>query len=320
MKKLVLSMVTLLMSVSLFAQSPSVSLNIHGLCAGKPLVLNSNVASMNDSYYFSISMMRYYITGISIIHDGGQMDVVPDGVILVDEADPTVVNLGRFPVKNIEGIKFFIGVDQARNHLDPTTYPEVHPLAPKNPTMHWGWTPGYRFVTLEGKAGSSQMNVNTGFQIHSLGDELYGSVTVPLQLTVMGIQTTIDLYAEYGNLLKGIDVTQGPVSHASTGISKTLITNFLSSVFSSSNTAAVNKDATQIVSVFPNPSADQVVVNAPDVVGVARLVNAAGVTVQTQSFSGEATFNTSALSNGTCTVVLQSKQGVVSTHRVVVAK
>lgn len=303
-----------------FGQNPTINLKINGLTGGKPIALNSTVASSDNTYYFAVSMMRYYITGLSITHDGGKVTEIPDGVILVNEAAPQTFVLGKFPVSNIEAIKFSIGVDQTRNHLDPATYPGYHPLAPKDPTMHWGWSAGYRFVTLEGRAGSSPMMVNTPFEIHSLGDALYASVTVPFQHSVNGAEATIELNAEYNNLLNGIDVTQGPISHTGTGISKTLYTNLITSVFSSAKTAGVDEENQVLAQIFPNPSSDHFVVTAPEFTGWLRLVNSAGEVVLTQQIANRANVPTQALSNGKYYVVLQNATGLIGRYSVVVQK
>lgn len=320
MKHLLLIATFVFTTVVGLGQNPTINLKINGLTGGKPIALNSTVASSDNTYYFTVSMMRYYITGISIIHDGGTVTNVPDGVILVNEAAPQTVALGQFAVSNIEAIKFFIGVDQTRNHLDPASYPAFHALAPKDPTMHWGWSAGYRFVTVEGRAGSSAMMVNTPFEIHSLSDALYASVTVPFQHSVKGAEATIELNAEYNNLLNGIDVTQGPISHAGTGISKTLYTNFITSVFSPAKTASVHEENQVIAQVFPNPSADHFVVSAPEFTGWLRLVNSAGEVVLAQQIANRANVPTQALSNGKYYVVLQNASGLVGRYSVVVQK
>ena len=46
-----------------------------------------------------------------------------------------------------------IGIDSAINHSDPSAFPNDSPLNISNAgLMHWGWNPGYIFITIQGKA------------------------------------------------------------------------------------------------------------------------------------------------------------------------
>ena len=133
-----------------FAQSSEVELQIHPNWAGKAFNF-STVYSGGDCEY-KITRLQYYVSEIKIKYDGGKSYLIKDLYFLVSAEKDTVLSLGILPVSNIEGIEFSIGVDQAANHLDPSTYPSSHPLALKNPSMHWGWTSGYRFIALEGNS------------------------------------------------------------------------------------------------------------------------------------------------------------------------
>ena len=56
--------------------------------------------------------------------------------------------MGPWDIEGVRGVKLHLGVDPAHNHADPSTYASDHPLSLQNPTMHWGWSAGYRFMAI----------------------------------------------------------------------------------------------------------------------------------------------------------------------------
>jgi hypothetical protein len=67
-------------------------------------------------------------------------------------------------------LQFILGVDSLINHNDPSTFSNDSPLNISNAgTMHWGWNPGYIFISVEGKADTLQdgiENYNHNFSFH----------------------------------------------------------------------------------------------------------------------------------------------------------
>jgi len=56
---------------------------------------------------------------------------------------------------NLSNITFFVGVDpitNAEEEIDFTERAVEDPLGQQNPTMHWGWAGGYRFLNIDGNA------------------------------------------------------------------------------------------------------------------------------------------------------------------------
>lgn len=120
-----------------------------------------------------ITRVQYYLTGFDLVHDGGTNSSLGDTVILAS-ANITNYNLCSANVNSLEAIDFDLGVDAARNHLDPNMYAPSHPLALQNPSMHWGWSAGYRFLVIEGKVDNNDDGIpEKGFQFHVTGDDNY---------------------------------------------------------------------------------------------------------------------------------------------------
>lgn len=216
-------------------------------------------------YDVKVNRLQYYLNDFRIHHDGGQ-ETIATQHFLINANNATELNLGSFDISQVDSITFSVGVHPDRNHLDPSSYTSTHPLAPQNPSMHWGWTAGYRFIALEGKAGT---NTNTLYQIHALGDDNYKTLTVPASGNLNGSTVNISIDADYFGMFKGIDVTTGVITHGEYGESITLMDNFAKEVFFPEGEIPVNIIDPAFEGKFqvqPNPSfntATTVVLNLP---------------------------------------------------------
>lgn len=200
--------------------------------------LNTSEFAMNtqaetpEGVKFDLNRLEYYISEISLTHDGGVVTDIQNLWALVNANDNTVIDLGSLDVTEIENIKFSIGVDPEHNHLDPSTYGPSHPLAHKNPSMHWGWTAGYRFVAIEGNGGEQ---LNQLFEIHALGDGNYFDINIAVSATAENGALNAVIYGDYCKALAGIDVSTGIISHGEVGESIDLLENFRDFVYSTSS-------------------------------------------------------------------------------------
>lgn len=230
----------------------NVTLNINHLLGEEPFRL-STTAQNNLGQAFNFSRLEYYLAEISLIHDGGQETMVEDLYLLIDGTFETSVELGMFDVTNLEAIRFHVGVDEARNHLDPSTYDMDHPLAPKFPSMHWGWVSGYRFLAIEGRSGN---NLGEIWEIHALDDDNYFQTEVLIERTAVNGQLSIDLDADYVRGLEDIDMNSGPVVHGGFGLAINSLQNYRDYVFTAAESITSTEDldeAQPTFSLSPNP-------------------------------------------------------------------
>ncbi len=242
----------LLLFTCLHAQK-DIKLEIRHWLGNVPFALEFNLQN-NIGYDFNVSRLEYYISEIEITHDSGQVTSINDFWLLINPSQPTLVELGSLAVDQIEAISFYVGVDPAHNHLDPSLYAASHPLAPKSPTMHWGWASGYRFIAIEGQSG---LNFRSEYQLHGLGDGNYFKTEIanPL-LTSMGDSIIISLDANYAAILQGMDLSQPMIIHGERNEAQRALLNMRDFVFSPANpTTAIEDDGFGFsLKVFPNPS------------------------------------------------------------------
>jgi len=203
---------------------------------------------------FNVRRLEYYLAELTLIHDGGQETDIPNLHLLIDAQTTTVEALGSFAIVNLEGIRFGIGVDTAFNHLDPSTYSAGHPLAPQNPSMHWGWQAGYRFVCMEGMGGAA---LDQNFEIHALDDRNYFQTTINTTGFLNGNDLTIALVGDYIRAMDSIEVSGGIFSHGGNNESVELLSNFRDHVFSPATSLVGRSEPVEALTpqLWPNPVA-----------------------------------------------------------------
>lgn len=278
MKKILLTTLAAFTALALSAQQ-DVYLRIMHQWDGQPFGLNQTATS-DLGEDLTLSRLEYYISGIELTHDGGQtlsldsVYVLANGANLMEE-----VNLGNLNITTLESVSFAIGVDQATNHLDPAQYSFNHPLAPKSPSMHWGWVGGYRFIALEGVVGAGS---GDPIEIHALGDQNYHVQTISTSGTVVGGNLIVQLDADYLKAFSTISVNGGVITHGETGEAADLLSRFSDTVFtvSTSNVGGIGieEESVESFTIQPNPAVNNraTLVFPTPVTGTVRVFDLSG--------------------------------------------
>ena len=257
--KRILLLTFVLTQLSLSSQTKEIVLNIHHRVDGISLS-DSAVGVNNLGNQFKYSRLQYYIDDIEVIYDQGDTFSYPE-VHLINALSEEIstINLGSLDFSSVSAIRFAIGVGPDLNNLDPTVYPTTHPLAPKFPSMHWGWTSGYRFVCAEGTAGAS---FNQTFELHGLGNANYALQTIVTAGSLSSNDTMLlDIEADYAELTRNIPVSNGTISHGETGNAFQALKNLNNNVFrSSEGNSALSREENvfSLLNIFPNPSNGEV--------------------------------------------------------------
>lgn len=286
----------------------------HALMNGSPFAMNEPASMDNGRYYFSPRLLRFYVAEISFVHDGGQRTKAENIYLLVDAKDAPRYVVGNYNITRIDSVEIHIGVDRIANHNDPTIYPSEHPLALKDPSMHWGWAAGYRFIALEGSAGSTAATAKSDVQVHSVGDTLYRKIIIPVTQTTTATGLDIVLNAEYGALLRDLDVSQGLIFHGYGPETEILTTNMATHVFTAATPSSVdNAAADSPLSVYPNPTSDIVTVQYEGSAVTVVVVDAMGrVVANTILSGGRSTFSVASLPPAAYSLVLDAGNGRIS--------
>lgn len=319
MKK-VLIMAWLTISIMSQAQT-NFNLEIRHTLNGVNTVMNTvETNSMNND--FKITRLQYYITRISIIHDGNQITPIDDSIaalLNVNDELTSIIPLGALNVSSVEGVKFHIGVFSPVNNDDPSLWPSGHPFAPQNPSMHWGWASGYRFIAFEGVAGT---NFSQLWQFHGLGNNNYFEIdpVMTSSIDIAGTET-IKISANYVEALKDITVSQGLISHGSTGAAVTALQNFRDHVFSIPSTVSIKENEKEInFTLVNNPSIDGLtsVKYDSDFLGkTLKIYNISGQEVKSIILDGSGTQAISLHQNGMYFIVLKDNNETLKTLKLI---
>ncbi len=214
-----------------FYAQKSVSIHIEPQVSGNPFVLNVPFVGW-DGKLVSAEHFNYYLSKISIQHDGGQTLNISDSIFLIKPTDYTHY-LGVLNVNTIEQISFMIGVPQELNTQsgslaqDISTYPENHPLSFQSPSMYWGWQSGYMHMIIGGKVdGDNDGVAEKAFELHNLGNSNQQQINLSVvQTNISSNEISIDLRCHVDSWLKNIDLEASSIAHGETGVNAQVMDN-----------------------------------------------------------------------------------------------
>lgn len=223
-----------------------------------PMVLNQTEFAIWNNKKVKLIRAEFYISEIEIHHADNTTMPLSDEYILVNAASPTAEHdLGQWAVDAAHGVTLHLGVPQSVNHDDPAAWPANHPLAPQNPSMHWGWSAGYRFMAIEGKIDNNNDGIpETTFEFHNLGDALYKTVELTgVEETENGV-LHLHLTLDYVQLFKNMAMTGNLIQHGSATMNQKMMTNAATEGFLAMPEVSVTQEVlanSLKVSASPNP-------------------------------------------------------------------
>lgn len=264
MKKWFLAVLALSLGASAVSAQAynTVLVSFNHLGAGERLTPNSSVFPVWNGKMIKLFRGAFYLSEIELHLADGSRVMLADRYILADAARPAQEwDLGSWPVSTIEGITVRIGVDSLHNHADPALYPANHPLAPQNPSMHWGWVSGYRFMAIEGRVDNNADGVpEAAMEFHNIGNDLYTEVYIPGQRSAENGVLHLRLDVEYARLFENMTLSQNLINHGNFVMNQLLAANAAAEDFLSLPLATAIQDAPApeaIVTVAPNPVTHQ---------------------------------------------------------------
>ena len=153
----------------------------------KALTMNAfgNVNIHNEDVLFN--SWGIIMSDVSLIKDDNSKVKLGDGYMYVNlAADKPSFTFSNIPHGSYKGISYNIGVDSVTNHSDPSVWAPSHPLNINLTGMHWNWTGGYIFHTIEGKYKTSGSSTEAGFSYHTAKDALLSSHEYLMNFSLSG--------------------------------------------------------------------------------------------------------------------------------------
>lgn len=311
MKKILYTVLSFVVCSNAIAQS-TLSLNFHPKSNGQDLFLNQIAQDINGND-MTISAFNYYISNIHVIYDGGQDLDLSDTILLV-KTDAGSFDMGQYDVPNIEQVNFSVGVPQDINHLDITLYPTGHFLSFQSPSMHWGWTSGYKFLLVDGRADDNGDGTPTKlFQLHDVGDANFKNFQLPTVATYTPNQTLIHINCNLEQWLYGANINTLGVQHGSTGINATTMNNVNDrAVFESPLTAEI-AELSKVGDLFFIKKDSYIEINWKDISGASsyKLVDLSGKVIASEkTVKNTGKYQTSNLPSGGYIFNISDENGV----------
>ncbi|WP_207515187.1 MbnP family protein [Longitalea luteola] len=172
------------------------SIEFDNIVGEQNLQLNTGAYTNGSGENYSVSLLQYFISNISVKKADGTVYTVPQdsSYFLIKESDPAARYAKvQVPEGEYSSITFVLGVDSLRSTMDISKRTGVlEPSGGMEDGMYWGWNSGYIFFKFEGTSPHAPVDP-TGqhkFRYHIGG---FGGYAAP---TINNIRTiTIDLTA-----------------------------------------------------------------------------------------------------------------------------
>ena len=169
----------------------------------QPIERSTKAYTNSAGNTYKIDLLKYYITNITLIDEKGKPTNYKN-YNLINAFDPSSLSIvldKKIPNGNYRKLKFYMGVDEERNH----TGAQEGALSVSN-GMLWNWTFGYIFYKLEGRFTSSNVTTETAFRNHLGLDSGLVSVEIPIFMDVKGMDKKVNLNLD-------IDKVMGDAQH-----------------------------------------------------------------------------------------------------------
>lgn len=181
----------------------------------------------HDGNAVIITRVQYYLSGFDLTHDGGQT-TSPTNEYILASGNITDYSLGTSTLTSLEAIDFDLGVDAATNHLDPSLYSGQNPLAIQSPSMHWGWTAGYRFLVIEGEVDSDDDGTpDKSFQFHVVADDSYLTSVSAINTsgTANGSDLDVNIDVNIADWVYNVNLITAGLNHGAFPVNGTVMNN-----------------------------------------------------------------------------------------------
>jgi hypothetical protein len=187
-------------------------------------------AAGNQLNFFTF---KYLISGVYLTNTDGQVVEMPETYGFINpQGDRNSFVIENIPAGTYSGLAFMIGLDPEVNNSNPNAWPANHPLSPLVNNMHWDWSTGYIFLSMEGSYKENASSTEEdGFSYHIAFEENQ----MPFEWSNETLELDRDrkaiLQFDVGEVFKNpeiFDIVQrGNVSHSSgdNGIANTLRDN-----------------------------------------------------------------------------------------------
>lgn len=260
MKNLFSLLLFVFVGSAVFAQPKEIIIQLNHNYNGADFTVNESYL-VDGSTPIEFSRMEYYLHINSVTNSMGTSTDFTDTYLLVNPTQ-NQYSIGFHEVSDVNTLFFHLGVAPEVNHNDPTLLEASHPLAPQDPSMHWGWAAGYRFIAVEAMIDKNEDGIlETVLQYHVVDDAYYSALSIANAVVETETSITFFMDVNYDKMFENINASAGGVFHGAFDENLALVNNFATNdVF----TVTENLDLTETTSsnnIFPNPFRNDIQLN-----------------------------------------------------------
>lgn len=178
---------------------------------GSETLTAGNIYDINGTA-LQVNVAQFYIGDISLT---GAETVASEDFFVIG----TALNNISLPETEVGSydLSFGVGVNAAINALpeeDFTTRPTGDPLGMQEPSMHWNWNAGYKFLRIDGNVDTDADGVpDQAVEYHLGNDAFYAILNSPNQVSLSEADASITLRFDLAALFSGADLSTGEVTH-----------------------------------------------------------------------------------------------------------
>lgn len=164
----------------------------------------------------TFSAVNYYMGGIKLTQANGDVVDLSAQYLLAGLGAGAVVN-EPVDISNISNVQFFVGVDSITNAMtesDFTNRPAGDPLGMQNPSMHWSWSTGYRFLRVDGQSDTDGDGTpETPVEYHLGSNSMLKNINISTNKEIVPGNNQVIFGFDLAQFLAGVDVTTELATH-----------------------------------------------------------------------------------------------------------
>lgn len=174
--------------------------------AGDSLVFGKEYTINGTKMTFAA--MRFYMGGIKFTQSNGDVIDLSGQYLLAGPSTGGTINEG-LAISNLTRVQFFIGVDSVTNMMsesDFTSRPSNDPLGMQDPSMHWSWNTGYRFLRVDGKTDTDGDGTpETAVQYHLGNNNMLKNIDISTNITMVAGENDVYIHFDLAKFFSGVD-------------------------------------------------------------------------------------------------------------------
>ena len=174
--------------------------------SGEALEFNKDYTINGTKIRFSAA--RYYLGGLRITQENNAVIDFSTQYLLAEPGAGAIVN-EPVAISNIKNVKYFVGVDSITNQMsesDFTNRPTGDPLGIQDPSMHWSWNTGYRFLRVDGMVDTDgDGTADTPVAYHLGNNPMLKNIDINTSILIQGGDNKLTFGFDLAQFFAGVD-------------------------------------------------------------------------------------------------------------------